>query len=208
MNSTEPQIFLIDDDDDVRTALSRTLKKRGKTVIEYESAESFLEELDREACGCLILDYGLPKMDGLQLQAKLLAEDIALPIIFITGHGGVAESVKAMRAGAIDFLEKPFRLNNLLDKIEIAFNISHSLHREKEKRADIRGKIGSLTGREKELLDYILANPARVTSKEIAQALDISPRTVDIHRGRVMQKMNVKTLLELVQISDLIIKSS
>lgn len=200
MTETTPLIYLVDDDADVRTALSRTLGMRGYHVSAFADAKSFLNDFDQYQPSCLVLDYGLPDMDGLELQETLIAHDAILPIIFITGHGGVPESVKATRAGAVDFLEKPFSISVLLQRIEAALDLSLQLHSERHERDELNTRLATLTARETEVLEFVLSNPGRVSSKEIALALEISPRTVDIHRARLMQKMGVKSFPELVHI--------
>lgn len=198
MTGNEAMVYIVDDDDDVRTALSRSLRKRGMQVEAFADAQSFLDAFDRDIQSCLVLDYGLPGMDGLQLQQQLIEEEAAIPIIFITGHGGIPESVRATQAGAVDFLEKPFSLQLLIERIGAALELSKRLHEDQRQRESLDVKLATLTSREAETLEHILANPSQVSSKEIALALGISPRTADIHRARIMQKMDVKNLLELV----------
>lgn len=194
-----PVVYVVDDDTDAREALVRSLTLREFVVYAFSDAETFLDAFDPTLQCCLVLDYGLPQMNGLELQDHLIADDVALPIIFITGHGGVPESVKATRAGAVDFLEKPFKIDVLIVRIEEAFVLSKQLSDDKAHRASLDRKLEGLTEREHQILRFILSNPSRVTSKEIGFALEISPRTVDIHRARVMQKLEAKTLLELFE---------
>ena len=200
MTDPAPLVYLVDDDDDVRAALTRSLSKRGFQIEAFADAKEFLNAFDKTRQSCLILDYGLPEMDGLALQEKLIADEVILPIIFITGHGGIPESVRAMQAGAMDFLEKPFPLDLLMERVQSALAMSLQLQDEQRQRQKLDLKLADLTARERDVLDHILTNPARVSSKEIGAALEISPRTVDIHRARLMQKMGVKSLLELVQL--------
>ncbi|WP_170789025.1 response regulator transcription factor [Ruegeria lacuscaerulensis] len=197
---TELTVYIIDDDDDVRIALSRSLRRRGMTVAHFPDAQSFLDQVDADASGCLVLDYGMPDMDGLELQDYLVRQDSTLPIIFISGHGGIPESVRATKAGAIDFLEKPFDLSVLTDRIAVAWELGEKLRQQKARRLDLAEKRGRLTDREDEVLQYILRNPGRTTSKEIAAELNISPRTVEIHRGRIQLKVGVKTTIELYEL--------
>ena len=199
MKTTELTVYIVDDDDDVRIALSRSLRKRGMTVEHFESAQSFLNHVDDNAAGCLILDYGMPGMDGLELQDSMIKKDFTMPIIFISGHGGISESVRATKAGAIDFLEKPFELTVLFERINAAFEIGAKLRAEKSHKLALSEKRNSLTEREEEVLQHILRNPSRTSSKEIGMDLNISPRTVDIHRGRIQQKVGVKTTIELFE---------
>ena len=195
-----PTVFLVDDDDDVRVALGRSLRMRGLNVESYSDARSFLDATDRSSGGCLILDYGMPGMDGLELQEHLIEIGSDLPIIFITGHGGIPQSVKATKLGALDFLEKPFDLGTLLERIDTAFEIWRTTSEEKQRKSQLEANRQSLTTREGEVFDHILRNPSRSTSKEIARALNISARTVEIHRGRVMKKLNVNSVAELFDV--------
>lgn len=200
MTAAAPRVFIVDDDDDVRVALSRSLSKRGMEVAAFGDAQSFLDQMDDTTEGCLILDYGMPGMDGLELQEHLLAQNSAIPIIFISGHGGIPESVRATKAGAIDFLEKPFDLGVLIERIEIATQIGERMRDKKNRDRALAEKRQSLTDREEEVLQHILNHPSRTSSKEIAADLGISPRTVEIHRARVHQKVGVKTTIELYEL--------
>jgi len=194
-------VFLVDDDEDIRTSLTRALTKRGYTVEAYASAPDFLTNYEPDATGCLILDHGMPDMTGLELQQLLVDQDIALPVIFITGHGGVPESVRAIKAGAIDFLEKPFRQDVLVERIEQAFAVAESLRLNKDASAQVRKRFENLTDREREIAIWIVEHPSDASSKEIARQLDISPRTVDHHRARILEKMQVRSIAELVDLS-------
>lgn len=193
-------VYIVDDDDDVRIALSRSLSKRGMWVEHFCDAQGFLDQVGENAQGCLILDYGMPGMDGLELQDHLVRHETTLPIIFISGHGGIPESVRATKAGAIDFLEKPFDLSVLIERIEAAMIVGAQLRTEKTHRQKLAYKRGLLTEREEQVLQHILTHPARNSSKEIAAELGISPRTVEIHRGRIQQKTGVKTTIELYEL--------
>ncbi len=193
-------VFIVDDDDDVRIALSRSLGKRGMTVEHFADAQTFLDQVDDDAAGCLILDYGMPGMDGLELQDHLVRQNSTIPIIFISGHGGIPESVRATKAGAIDFLEKPFDLGVLIERIRAACDVGVQLRADKARRQELADKRGLLTEREEQVLQHILTHPARTSSKEIAAELGISPRTVEIHRGRIQQKVGVKTTIELYEL--------
>lgn len=201
MSATDPTVFIIDDDQDVRSSISRALERRGFSVATFDSAIAFLDAYDLDFKGCIVLDYGMPGMSGLELQQVLVSRGRALPIIFITGHGGVPESVQAMKAGAIDFLEKPFRSDVLIERINTAFETFKQTSAVHEKSDAAREKLASLTSREREIVDFIISNPSKTTSKDIARALDISPRTVDHHRARILEKMNIKSIVELVDLS-------
>ena len=193
-------VYIVDDDEDVRVALSRSLSKRGLRVEHFADAQTFLNQVHEDAKGCLILDYGMPGMDGLELQEHLNRRESTIPVIFISGHGGIPESVRATKAGAIDFLEKPFDLQVLIERIQAAFEIGARLRAEKSRRQMLADKRRLLTDREEQVLQHILTHPARTSSKEIATALGISPRTVEIHRGRIQQKVGVKTTIELYEL--------
>lgn len=201
MLTTDPTVYVIDDDEDIRTSLSRSLMKRGYTVEVFASAQQFLDAFNDTFHGCIILDYGMPDMTGLELQKVLVTQGRALPIIFITGHGGVPESVQAMKAGAIDFLEKPFRSEVLIDRINTAFKLLAQSGADRMRISQAQQRFASLTAREKEIVDFMVSNPSLTTSKDVARALDISPRTVDHHRARILEKMNIKSVVELVDLS-------
>ena len=194
-------VFLIDDDEDVRTSLSRALNKRGFTVRAFESALTFLDAYDPSELGCLVLDYGLPQMDGLKLQKVLAERQINIPIIFISGHGGVPETVQAIKAGAVDFLEKPFRQKVLVDCITAAFLADKKQRAEALDRISALERFAKLTLREKEVANFMIANPSSTASKEIGRELNISPRTVDHHRARILEKMNIGSVAELIDLS-------
>ena len=191
-------VFVVDDDADIRSALSRALGRRGYAVECHASAQSFLEAWSPSRAGCLVLDYGLPGMNGLELQAHLNATGLSIPIIFVTGHGGVPESVQAIKGGAVDFLEKPFRQADLIERIEIAFKIARDQMVIAEKSRLHQARFDRLTARELEIVDYIRGNPAATSSKEIAAVLGISPRTVDHHRARILEKLDVRSVAELI----------
>jgi two-component system response regulator FixJ len=198
---SEPCVFIVDDDEDIRTSLSRALRTRGYATEVFASARAFLESDERERNGCLILDYGMPEMSGLELQQHLLQHKRRIPIIFITGHGGVPEAVEAMKYGAIDFLEKPFRQAALIERIEAAFALEAKARKSDESTRAAHARLGKLTEREREIAAYLVSNPAQSSSKDVARHLGISPRTVDHHRARILEKMNVASVAELVNLS-------
>lgn len=194
-------IFLVDDDPAIRTSLSRALRLRGHDVRAYASAAEFLAAYEDGVAGCLILDHGMPGMSGLELQAQLTAEGRQIPIIFITGHGGVPESVQAMKAGAVDFLEKPFRQADLLERISEALQIARRLHQSDQAAREAGARFARLTPRESEIVAHILSHPGEVSSKEIGRHLEISPRTVDHHRARILEKLEVGSVVELIDLA-------
>ena len=146
---TPKTVFLVDDELEVRTTLARALRKRGYTVAAFDSAENFLKGYDPQCSGCLVLDYGLPELNGLQLQQRLTEKQLTIPVIFITGHGGVPESVQAMKGGAIDFLEKPFQQKVLLDCIKKAFAQDQKTRSAHQARSIAMQRFQSLTGRDR-----------------------------------------------------------
>lgn len=194
-------VFLVDDEEEVRATLSRALIKRGFVVEAFESAKAFLETYNPDQPGCLVLDYGMPEINGLELQMLMNENNIGIPIIFISGHGGIPESVQAMKAGAIDFLEKPFRQNELVDCIQTAFEKDLANRRQESEQNDVLTKFERLTSREQEVAVFMMENPSNTASKEIGRALDISPRTVDHHRARILEKLEIGSVIELVELS-------
>jgi FixJ family two-component response regulator len=191
-------VFVVDDDEDIRTSLSRALEKRGFTVECHTSAQSFLAAYNDGRTGCLILDYGMPGMNGLELQEHLTTLNMPIPIIFITGHGGIPESVQAMRGGAIDFLEKPFRQSTLVERVEAALAIALDRHSTQERSRHQQALLGRLTARELEIVERIVGAPSESSSKDIASYLGISPRTVDHHRARILEKLHIRSIAELI----------
>ncbi|MEP3636342.1 MAG: response regulator [Paracoccaceae bacterium] len=194
------KVFVIDDDEAIRVSLTRALTKRGFDVVTYASAAAFLDVCDDSFSGCIILDQGMPDMTGLELQQVMLKRRISLPIIFITGHAGVPESVLAMKSGALDFLEKPFRPEVLVERIETAFATLATKNAGLEKNNKASAKLASLTAREREIADFIVANPEQTTSKDLARALDVSPRTIDHHRARILEKLQIGSIVGLFDI--------
>ncbi|KGJ05947.1 two component transcriptional regulator, LuxR family [Paracoccus halophilus] len=198
MNDVPFTVFVVDDDDGIRVSLERALSMRGYRVETYDSARSFLESLGGDRPGCLVLDYGMPGMNGLELQQYLNAHEIRLPIIFITGHGGVPESVQAIKGGALDFLEKPFPQSALAERIDAAFEIIRSQISADRSQREKQARLDSLTAREREIVRLFVERPAETSSKEVAAHFGISPRTVDHHRARILEKLEVKSLAELI----------
>lgn len=188
-------VYIVDDDPDVRDSLKILLEFAGFEVHAFESALKFLSADVRKMDGCLIVDIRMPDMDGLDLQDELARRGINLPVIVITGHGDVPLAVRAMRSGAVDFLEKPFREEALVESIRRAL-ASRKNHRNDAEIEAVKERVASLTDREREVLDLIAEGN---TSKEVARALSISPRTVDIHRGHVMEKMHAGNIADLIR---------
>lgn len=201
MPDPNPIIFLIDDDEAIRKSLTRALSKRNFEVKAFETADEFLSVYDNSQLGCLLLDYGMPGMNGLELQKLLIKKGFFIPVIFITGHGGVPESVEAMKTGAIDFLEKPFRQVELVKCINIALEHALILQKNLKKKHKLQEIISSLTSREMEIAQFMISNPSNTSSKYIGRQLDISHRTVDHHRARLLEKMALSSVAELIDLS-------
>ncbi len=189
-------IFIVDDDMAVRDALKLLLRSVGQAVETYGSAQEFLDAYSEDRPGCLVLDIRMPGMSGLELQQKLNERHSILPIIFITGHGDVPMAVEAMQAGAVDFIQKPFRDQDLIDRINQALERDNNNRAALGERNDIRKRLETLTPREREVLDLVVHGKA---NKVIAGDLKLSQRTVEIHRARVMEKMQASSLAHLVR---------
>lgn len=198
-------VFLVDDDPSIIDALKVFLEISGFPVRAYPSATAFLDDYQESWPGCLLLDIGMPGMNGLELQQCLLEKNFKIPIIFLTGHGNVPQACKAFKAGAVDFVEKPFNEDKLLASIREAFEIDRQqrLMNRQVQEADDRFK--RLTRREKEVFQYIVSG---LSNKEIARQLNISHRTIDVHRARVMEKMKANSLAELVTMASIFNKIS
>jgi FixJ family two-component response regulator len=195
VNSTAT-VFIVDDDDAVRDSLRMLVKSLKVRSEAYASATEFLEKFDPTRPGCLVLDIRMPGMSGLELQKRLHELGAIIPIIFITGHGDVPMAVHAMQAGAIDFIQKPFRDQDLIDRIQQAIAQDDRMRRSLTDRQAIRQRVESLTPRETEVMRMVVDGKA---NKVIAMDLGLSERTVEIHRSRVMSKMRADSLAQLVQ---------
>jgi FixJ family two-component response regulator len=191
-------VHLVDDDDAVRHALGVFLESAGFRVCEYSSARDFLEESASVGGGVLLLDQRMPGMSGMELQTRLHQLGVFMPVIFITGHGDIQMSVAAMKAGAMDFLEKPFDNSELLQSIHEALQKSAGKRREWELRSEVEHRCSSLTSRELEVMGYIVQG---LSNRAIAEQLGLSNRTVEVHRARVMTKMAARSLPELVRMA-------
>ena len=194
--SIEPTVFVVDDDEAVRKAMDLLLESVGLNGQAYPSAEDFLKAYDPSRPGCLVLDVRMPGTSGLALQEKLTAKGIDIPIIFITGHGDVPTSVRAMKAHAFDFIEKPFNDQDLLDRIHEAIEWDAKNRQEQAKTTEFVQLMRSLTTREREVMGMIVEGKA---SKVMAAELKISEKTVQTHRARVMEKMHAKSVADLVR---------
>ena len=191
-------VYLVDDDDAVRHALGVFLESAGFQVSEYASATDFLDECATVGGGILLLDQRMPGMSGMELQTRLHQLGIFMPVIFITGHGDVQMSVAAMKAGAMDFLEKPFDNSKLLVCLREVSRKAAGKRREWEQRYEVEQRCSSLTSREQEVMGYIVQG---MSNRIIAEQLGLSNRTVEVHRARVMSKMAARSLPELVRMA-------
>ena len=197
MSSNKPDtlVYLVDDEFAVRDSLTLLIESTGQTVRSFESAEVFLNNYDPKRPGCLLLDVRMPFMSGLELQDELVKKGITIPIIFISGHAGIPDSAKAFRAGAVDFLEKPFDNEILLERIEEALKIDIASREQLIEHRKIQNRLHYLTARENEVLSLIVSGHS---NKEMARILDISNRTVEAHRASIMEKMHANSLAELM----------
>ncbi len=196
MNGGTPIVMVVDDDSGVRNAMRSLLKSVGLQSALYASAQEFLNGYQPTQRGCLVLDIRMPGMSGLELQQHLNLRGAVVPVIFMSGHGDIPMAVEAMQHGAFDFLQKPFRDQDLLDRIQRAIAKDGERRQALGERERIRAHLDALTEREREVLDLMTQGKQ---NKVIAQELGISPRTIEIHRARVMDKMDAQSVAELVR---------
>jgi FixJ family two-component response regulator len=199
MGEVPAVVYVIDDDPSMRAALEDLLNSVGLKVRLFASPQEFLESERPDAAGCLVLDVRLPGMSGLTFQKELAKVGVALPIIFITGHGDIPMSVRAMKAGAIEFLAKPFNDQEMLDAIHAAIERDRERRREGRLVAELRDRYAFLTERERQIMMLVVIGQA---NKQIAAQLNLSEMTVKVHRGQVMRKMQARSLPELVRMAD------
>ena len=196
--SAESTVFIVDDDEAVRESLSILVETEGYTVKSFDSARGFLDGYAPGEAGCLVVDVRMPDMDGLELQAELVERGVNLPVIVVTGHGDVPLAVQAMKAGAVDFIEKPYNDQQLLDTIARALEMARSQQNQSSFAQEAKERVASLTPREAQVLEHLVAGRA---NKVIAYELGISPRTIEIHRAHVMEKMQARSLSDLVRMA-------
>ncbi len=199
MNDTDPIVFVVDDDESVREAVKRLISSVGLRVQTFGSTREFLAGQRPDAPACLVLDVRLPDVSGLDLQRDLTAANIHIPIIFITGHADVPMTVRAMKAGAVEFLTKPFRGQELLDAIQEAIGKDRVARNDRAEMAELRARYDSLTPREKEVLKLVASG---LLNKQIGAELGTSELTIKTHRGRVMEKMAADSLADLVKMAE------
>ncbi|MHC4758401.1 MAG: response regulator transcription factor [Planctomycetota bacterium] len=197
MAQQQPTVFIVDDEKAMRESLRTLMETVGLNAQTYSSADEFLKDYDEKIHGCLVVDVRLPGMSGLELQAKLVQEKIELPVIIITGHGDVPMAVQAMKLGALNFIEKPFRDQVLLDNIQKAIDLDEKIRNEQNKYVQSKRKLEQLTPREKEIMNFLVTGKP---NKAIAFELGISQKTVDFHRANILKKMNVDSVVELVRL--------
>ena len=197
MDQSNTIIYVVDDDEVMRRSLVYLFDSVGWRVQPFASAQEFLDGYDGHQQGCIILDIRMPMMSGLELQQQLNARNVALPVIFLTGHGDVSLAVHAMKAGACDFLEKPYREQALLDRVEQAVRRGAEACRDRARQRALKGAIDTLTAREREVADHVATGKS---SKTIARELGISDKTVQVHRQHAMEKLGVHSAAELAQL--------
>ena len=199
MKQPDSIVFVVDDDSSVREAIESLIQSVGLRVETFETAQEFLRSKRPDVPGCVVLDVRLPGLSGLDLQRELAAHGIKLPVIFITGHGDIPMSVRAMKAGALEFLTKPFRDQDLLDAIQQALERDRTARQHQMETTELRERFDSLTSREREVMGLVVSG---LLNKQIAGELGTSEVTVKIHRSQVMKKMGAGSLAELVRMTE------
>jgi FixJ family two-component response regulator len=199
MFNGNPIVYVVDDDSAIRRALSRLLRVLGLDTQVFASPQEFLDAARRDTASCLVLDVRLPDVSGLDLQQQLAAKRATLPIIFITGHGDIPMSVRAMKAGAVEFLTKPFREQDLIDAIQRALEQDRVARTRQREITALQRRYESLTGREKDVLPLVVSG---LLNKQIAAQLGTSEKTVKVHRGQLMRKMSAGSVADLVRMAD------
>jgi FixJ family two-component response regulator len=194
-NTQEQTVFVVDDDAAVRDSIAELVQSVGLQAEGYASALAFLEAFHPERHGCLVLDVRMAKMSGLILQQRLNVLGATIPVIVLTGHGDVPMAVQAMRSGAVDFIQKPYREQTLLDSINAALSLDAAARRSSSAADDLEQRLAALTEREREVINQTLSGS---TSKEIARKLGVSPRTIDAHRQNLLRKLGIGTVKELM----------
>jgi FixJ family two-component response regulator len=198
VSPSKPTVFVVDDYAPLRRSISRLLHTAGFVVAAFASADEFLAQYDPQTLGCLVLDLAMPILNGLELQRILAKTGSLLPIIFLTGTADIPRSVQAMKQGASDFLTKPVNDEDLLAAVRVAIEKNRALHREQAELSEIRARLATLTPREREVLEYVVAGKL---NKQIAGELGTVEQTIKVHRAHVMQKMKAHSVAELVRLT-------
>ena len=198
---TAPIVFVIDDDGSIRAAISSLIRSVGLRVEVFASVSEFLAHKRSSTTSCLILDVRLPGVSGLEFQSELAKADAEIPIIFLTGHGDIPMTVKAMKAGAIEFLTKPFRDQDLLDAIQVALERARVKEEKDRAVSDLKRNFSTLTPREQEVMAWVAGG---LLNKQVAAEIGVTEITVKVHRGSVMRKMAAKSFADLVRMADLL----
>jgi RNA polymerase sigma factor (sigma-70 family) len=194
-----PVVFVVDDDQSVRSSLKFLLSTVGLQAETFDSADSFLRKKPPDVPSCLVLDVRLPGLSGLDFQRELAARNICIPIVFLTGHGDIPMSVRAMKAGAVEFLTKPFRDQDLLDAVRIALERDRARREQEKQITELQQRFNSLTFREREVISLVVAGKL---NKQIADQLGTAENTIKVHRSRAMEKMHAESLAELVRMME------
>jgi FixJ family two-component response regulator len=192
-------VYVVDDDPSVRKALERLLRSAGHEVEPFPSAMEFMDFAHPDTPGCLILDIRMPGMSGLELQERMAERNVSIPIVFITGHGTVPASVKALKAGAMDFLQKPFEDWELLEAVSLGIEKHRILRQGQEEMETLRTRLDTLTPREREVFGLVVRG---MLNKQVAFDLGTTEKTIKVHRGRVMEKMGARSLADLVRFGE------
>ena len=200
-SSAVPVVFVVDDDASLRGAVTNLIRSVGLRVEAFASTTEFFAAKRPDATSCLILDVRLPGVSGLDFQAELARAKIQIPIIFITGHGDIPMTVKAMKAGAVEFLTKPFRDQDLLDAIQVALERSRASYASEKAISELRAKFDTLTPREQEVMAWVTGG---LLNKQVAAEIGVTEITVKVHRGKVTKKMGAKSLADLVKMADIL----
>jgi len=198
MSGMEPTVYVVDDDEAMRDSLRFLIESVCLPVQCYASAQEFLDYYQPNMPGCMLLDVRLPRISGLDLHERMVAQNMLLPVIILTGHGDISMAVRAMKKGAFDFIEKPFNDQLLLERVQQAIEHDSSIRREQAEKREVEARLAHLTLREREIMAKLVEGKP---NKSIARELDISYKTVEAHRGKVMEKMQADNLAELVRMA-------
>jgi FixJ family two-component response regulator len=199
MTNPDPIVFIVDDDVSVRRSTERLIQAAGLKVQTFTTAKEFLKNARFEGPACLVLDVRMPGLSGMDLQRELAQSGIQIPIIFITGHGDIPMSVRAMKAGAVEFLTKPFRSRSLLDAVRAAIERDRAAQKERSEAGELRQRYEQLTPREREVMVLVAAG---LLNKQVASELATTERTIKFHRANIMQKMRAESLADLVRMAE------